>query len=151
MLGLTPTIGAVKSKAALRVHLISTSAMSMATLCPSHALLRAQQSPVAISIYSNSQELHVTIKSTALSASTPLRISRMDPLRLFLKLAQGLPILILMITRLTLATSRAIWFLVVSGRLAKHPQGNYLKEEIQWTYRSGMVNHGQGKYIAPHR
>jgi len=53
-LGLTPTIGAVRSKAALQVHLISTSAMSMTTLYLSHALLRAQQSPVAISIYLNS-------------------------------------------------------------------------------------------------
>jgi len=49
----------------------------------------------------NSQASHVTVKSTALSASTPLRTSRMDPLLLFSKLAQGLLTLILMITRPT--------------------------------------------------
>ncbi len=100
-LGLTPTIGVVRSKAALQVYLISTSAMSMATLYLSHALLRVQQSPVAISIYLNSQALYIIIKSTALFTLTPLRISPLDPLRLFLKLALGLPTLILMITRLT--------------------------------------------------
>ena len=97
----TPTIGAVRSKTALQVYLILTSAMSITTLCPSHALLRAQRFLVATSIYSNSQTLHVTVKSTVLFASTSLRTSRTNPLRPFSKLAQGLPILILIITRPT--------------------------------------------------